>query len=40
MFFQVMTLIFFILLYREWKKLGGKHNYKPPAVEVKQPATA
>jgi uncharacterized membrane protein YeaQ/YmgE (transglycosylase-associated protein family) len=32
MFFQVVTLICFIILYREWKKLGGKDGYRPPAV--------
>jgi hypothetical protein len=30
--FQVPALVFLLLLYREWKRLGGKDNYVPPGV--------
>lgn len=26
---QAITLVLYIMLYREWKRLGGKHGYKP-----------
>ncbi len=31
-FFQVFALFFLVLLYREWKKLGGAESYVPPAA--------
>jgi hypothetical protein len=30
--FQFLSFFFTILLYREWKKLGGDENYVPPAA--------
>jgi uncharacterized membrane protein YoaT (DUF817 family) len=30
MFFQVIALVCYYVLYREWKRLGGKQNFKPP----------
>ena len=34
---QTATLFCFYLLYREWKKLGGRDGFKPPPV---RPAAA
>ena len=31
MFFQVITLVCYVFLYREWKRLGGSKGYTPPA---------
>lgn len=32
MFFQIIVLICFVILFRMWKKLGGKTGYVPPPV--------
>jgi MFS family permease len=40
MFFQVINLFCYILLYREWKRLGGKEHYKPPIIVSKPPPDA
>ncbi|HSH93992.1 MAG TPA: hypothetical protein VK968_07590, partial [Roseimicrobium sp.] len=31
--FQALSAIFLILLYREWKKLGGKDHFQPPLAD-------
>jgi len=32
-FFFSIGFIFLLLLYREWKRLGGIHGYKPPGFD-------
>ncbi len=32
--FQALATFCYYMLYREWKKLGGKHGFTPPAVDV------
>lgn len=34
LFFHSCAAVFFFLLYREWKRLGGAKNFVPPQVEV------
>ena len=33
MVFQIVELWLYVLLYREWKRLGGRKGYTPPGVE-------
>ncbi|MFA5866316.1 MAG: MFS transporter [Phycisphaerae bacterium] len=35
-FWQSLALVFLILLYRQWQRLGGKSGYQPPATGVDQ----
>lgn len=37
--FQIASAVFTFLLYREWKRLGGKENFKSPEPAAAAPAT-
>lgn len=32
MIWQIVALFCFIILYRKWKQMGGKHGFRPPPV--------
>jgi MFS family permease len=37
-FFHTASIVFLLLLYREWKRLGGLHGYRPPGVAAPTPS--